>query len=320
MAPRRLIADAGFENLVPRHPIYELIDVDRTLGGIVRFLISRRSDGRNGTLLQFLKKVVPALPTKYPTKSEDIWDMDHAGAMMGMLNEGFVRANCEAFKELIESCDANIIVDFWNPFAVLSARAIKKPIVTVIQANAHPDSGGFIWWRARPPNVPTPVSVMNRVLADYGLPPITRLADLSIGDLTLVVGAPETDPLPETADVRYVGAIPWESENATLPEWINALSGNKPVVWVYSGNPQFWRPQQRHPCASTASARQPRPDQIAIARGTASPQLPAGSFPEGFRTTAPVPAALSSWVVIRNPYMSGTLSRPFHTAPLSFLI
>ena len=238
-APRRLIADAGFENLVPRHPIYELIDVDKTLGGIVRFLISRRSDGRNGTLLQFLKKVVPALPTKYPTKSEDIWDMDHAGATMGMLNEGFVRANCEAFKELIESCDANIIVDFWNPFAVLSARAIKKPIVTVIQANAHPDSGGFIWWRTRPPDVPTPVSVMNRVLADYGLPPITRLADLSIGDLTLVVGAPETDPLPQTADVRYVGAILWQSENATLPEWINALSGSKPVVWVYSGNPQY---------------------------------------------------------------------------------
>src|SRR5258708_3376667 len=196
-APRRLIADAGFENLVPRHPIYELIDVDKTLGGIIRFVMSRRFNEHNGTLLQFLKKVVPALPTKYPARSEDIWDMDHAGAMMGMLNEGFVRANCEAFRELIESCGADVVVDFWNPFAVLSARAIEKPIVTVIQANAHPDSQGFIWWQARPPHVPTPVSVMNRVLADYGLPPITKLADLSIGDLTLGVGAPETDPLPE---------------------------------------------------------------------------------------------------------------------------
>src|SRR5258708_21353710 len=64
-APRRLIADAGFENLVPRHPIYELIDVDKTLGGVIRFLISRRSNERDGTLLQFLRKVVPALPTRY---------------------------------------------------------------------------------------------------------------------------------------------------------------------------------------------------------------------------------------------------------------
>jgi UDP:flavonoid glycosyltransferase YjiC (YdhE family) len=237
-APRRLIADAGFENLVPRHPIYELIDVDKTLGGIVRFLISRRSN-EHGSLLQFLNKVIPALPTKYPAKSEDIWDMDHAGATMGMLNEGFVRANCEAFSDLIESCGADVIVDFWNPFAVLAARAIQKPVVTVIQANAHPDSQGFIWWRTRPPHVPTPVSVMNRILADYGLPPITKLADLSIGDLTLVVGAPETDPLPETADTQYIGAILWQAENANLPEWINRLSDNRPVVWVYSGNPQY---------------------------------------------------------------------------------
>jgi len=40
----------------------------------------------------------------------------------------------------------------------------------------------------------------------------------------------------------------------------------------------IWRPQQRHHCASTASTCQPRPDQIAITRGTASPQLPAGSL------------------------------------------
>src|SRR5215471_8012906 len=69
-APRRLIADAGFENLVPRHPLYELIDVDRTPSGIIRFLISRRSSGRDGTLLQFLKRVVPALPVRYPAKTE----------------------------------------------------------------------------------------------------------------------------------------------------------------------------------------------------------------------------------------------------------
>jgi hypothetical protein len=49
----------------------------------------------------------------------------------------------------------------------------------------------------------------------------------------------------------------------------------------------IWRLQQHHPCASTASARPPRPHQTAIARGTASPLLPAGSFRGGFRTTAP---------------------------------
>jgi hypothetical protein len=44
------------------------------------------------------------------------------------------------------------------------------------------------------------------------------------------------------------------------------------------------------------------PAQIAIAGGTAPPQHPAGSFPEGFRTTAPVLVAAShTGAVIRNP-------------------
>src|SRR5712664_3038953 len=46
-------------------------------------------------------------------------------------------------------------------------------------------------------------------------------------------------------------------------------------------------PQSHHPRASTAPANPPHRDQIPIARGTARPQLPAGSFPGGFRTTAP---------------------------------
>jgi UDP:flavonoid glycosyltransferase YjiC (YdhE family) len=238
-APRRLIADAGFENLMPRHPLYELIDVDKTLSGMIGFVISRRPNAQNGTLLQFLKKAVPALPVRYPPRTDEVWDMDHAGAMMGMLNEGFVRANCEAFRDVIESCGADVVVDYWNPFAVIAARAAGKPVVTVIQADAHPDSEGFIWWRRPPPQRPTPVPVMNRVLADHGLPPIATLAELSVGDLTLVVGMPETDPLPESARVQYIGAVLWQAENARLPEWISTLSGDRPVVWVYSGNPQY---------------------------------------------------------------------------------
>lgn len=238
-APRRLVAAAGFSNLAPRHPIYELLDVERTLRGFARFLITRKSSGGSGSLLQFLGKVLRALPSKYPPKSHDIWDMDHAAALMGMLNEGFLRAHCEAFEELIRSCGADVIVDFWNPFAVVAARAAKKPVVTVIQSNAHPRSGGFLYWRTPPADTPSPAATMNRVLRDRGLAPVTRLADLSIGDLTLVVGMPETDPLPPHTDARYVGAILWEAEQARLPERIAAIPPGKPLIWIYSGNPRY---------------------------------------------------------------------------------
>src|SRR5450432_790479 len=51
-------------------------------------------------------------------------------------------------------------------------------------------------------------------------------------------------------------------------------------------------------------------DQIAIARRPPT-QPPARSFTGGFRTTAAVQAEASRWAVIRTPYMSAKLSRPF---------
>ncbi len=50
---------------------------------------------------------------------------------------------------------------------------------------------------------------------------------------------PETDPLPEEAGVTYIGALLWEKPGAKLPEWVNEWSGEKPIVWVYSGNPRY---------------------------------------------------------------------------------
>jgi hypothetical protein len=44
---------------------------------------------------------------------------------------------------------------------------------------------------------------MNKVAAEYGIAPVARCADLLAGDLSLIVGTPETDPLPASASVRY---------------------------------------------------------------------------------------------------------------------
>ena len=31
----------------------------------------------------------------------------------------------------------------------------------------------------------------------------------------------------------------WQRGNAALPEWLVALGTDKPLVWVYSGNPRY---------------------------------------------------------------------------------
>lgn len=238
-APRRVIAEAGFANLIPRHPIFDLIASDPSTRGLIALVVSGRWRQRYGSLRAFLGALLPALPRRAAPPTADVWNMDHAGALMGLMSEGFVRASCEGLREAMVESGAEVVVDFWNPMAVIAARSLGLPVVTVIQGDAHPASAGFIWWRPRPANIPTPAPVVSRVLEGYGLPPVARLADLSVGDLTLVTGMPATDPLPAAADVTYVGALLWQRAEATLPEHIEALSRDRPLVWVYSGNPRY---------------------------------------------------------------------------------
>ncbi|MCI0573773.1 MAG: hypothetical protein L0Y66_23805 [Myxococcaceae bacterium] len=238
-APSVLVARAGFANLVPPHPLYDLLATKQTLGGLARFIASGRWRERHPSLIRFLRELVPALPRKRAPNTAEVWDMGHAGARMGLMNEGFVRANCEALRRTIVESRADVVVDFWNPFAVIAARSLGKPLVTVIQADAHPRSQGFIWWKAPPSDIPTPVPAVNEILAGYGLAPIRKLEEVCVGDLTLVVGMPESDPLPEDAGVTYVGPILWQERSARLPPAVTELAGDRPLIWVYSGNPRY---------------------------------------------------------------------------------
>ena len=238
-APSRLIADAGFDNLLPRHPLFDLMATEQSLRGLVKLIASGRWRQRHASLYAFLRKLIPALPFKSAAATSEVWNMDHAGALMGMLNEGFVRANVDSLKELMVGHEADVVVDFWNPFAVIAARAAGKPLVTVIQSDVHPNSNGFIWWKTPPANLASPVAVVNKVLAQNSLGAISKMEELCVGDLTLVVGAPETDPLPANSNVTYIGPLLWQKSGEELPDWIVRRNSGRPLIWVYSGNPHY---------------------------------------------------------------------------------
>ena len=238
-SPRRVIAAAGFRNEPPRHALFELIDADHSARGLWDYL---RSDGprRHGHgRVAFLRELLPALPKSRAPATADVHDTDHAAAMMGGMAEGFVRANVEAFRRLIEHVRPDAVVDFWHPYAVVAARSLGVPVATVVQADAHPASDGFRWWRPRPTDLPDPVPVLNRVAATYGLEPVSSLSDYCVGDVTLVTGTPETDPLPAGTKVTYVGALLWERPGEQLPAGVAGLPHDRPRVWVYSGNPAY---------------------------------------------------------------------------------
>jgi len=167
------------------------------------------------------------------------WDVEHMfGALFG--NEEFVRAATAAQVDLVRDFDPDVVVDSFGLFSCLAARILQVPLASVLQGNFHPASDGFLWWKgARPTGLPSAAPIINKVAKENGILPVARCVDLLAGDLSLIVGTPETDPLPATAGVAYIGPIVWQRGNATLPDWVAALGGDKPVIWVYSGNPRY---------------------------------------------------------------------------------
>jgi hypothetical protein len=166
-------------------------------------------------------------------------DVDEFWATRG--DEAHFRALTASYVDVIRTWDADVVVDSFSPYACLAARALHKRLVTVLQGDFHPASRGFLWWEdpSPPADGPSAVPAMNAVAASYGLAPLARVVDLFASDLDLIAGTPETDPLPPSAQVTYVGPILWEGGAASLPDWAEALRRDEPVIWVYSGNPRY---------------------------------------------------------------------------------
>ena len=155
-------------------------------------------------------------------------------------DEEYARAATAVHVDLVRDYDPDVVVDSFGLLTCLTARILQVPLASVIQGNFHPASAGFLWWAGkRPAGLPSAAPVINKVATEYGAASVARCVDLLAGDLSLIVGTPETDPLPATAGVTYVGPIVWQRGNAALPDWVLALSRDTPVIWVYSGNPRY---------------------------------------------------------------------------------
>jgi UDP:flavonoid glycosyltransferase YjiC (YdhE family) len=239
-ARRKVIAEAGFENLRPRHPMY-YISSRETLPGVLRVITSEEVKRDFSGSFKFLSQLVRFMPWSVTARrlTTETWNLDQFMTLTGSLSANYVRSDVEALMRVMTDWSADAIVDFWNPNACIAARAAKKPLMTVIQSDLHPESAGFIWWKQAPPHVPTAVPVFNKILAGYNLPLIRRTGELLVGDLTLVLGMPELDPLPQTARVTYVGPLVWQKADGKMPDRLSSLSKDKPVIWLYPGNPRY---------------------------------------------------------------------------------
>lgn len=167
------------------------------------------------------------------------WDVEHFFAAIYSDAE-YVRGMTAVYVDLIRDYAPDVVVDSFDLLACLATRALGIRLATILQGNFHPASAGFRWWEPkRPAGLPSAADAVNKVAAEYGLPATKRCVERLDGELSLIVGTPETDPLPNTAKVTYAGPILWQKQDAVLPSWIGEMKQRGPLVWVYSGNPRY---------------------------------------------------------------------------------
>jgi len=289
-APRKLISEAGFDNLLPKWPLHSIMSGDisgQTLYRLVRSKHFKRD-------LEILISITRQMEQH---STAEIWNADQFMYLLGMWNENYVRADVHTWMEVINEYKPDVVVDLWNPGACIAARACHKPLITVIQADMHPESRGFIWWKEPPPDLPTPVPTINKILAELQLKPIRKTADLLVGEITLVVGMPETDPLPDTAHVTYIGSVLWQKPGQRPPDWFADLSTTQPVIWLYSGNPQYVRGlktafDSKIVICACIKALKDEPVQVVLSTGYHPLPKEALPLPSNFRHVPFVPALM----------------------------
>ena len=174
-----------------------------------------------------------------PAKASMAWDVEEMFGHFFSDVEG-VRAVTAVHLDLVRDYAPDVVVDSFGLFPCMAARILGIPLVTVNQGNFHPASAGFLWWKGeRPAGLPSAAPAVNAVLAEYGLAPVERTVDLFAGDLSLIAGTPETDPVTPGESIAHVGQIIWQRGDAVLPEWVTKLDHDQPLVWVYGRNPRY---------------------------------------------------------------------------------
>jgi len=230
------------------------------------------------------------------TQVSEAWDVEHFFGGV-YTQEEYVREAVAVYVELLRDYGPGMVVDSFEPIACLAARILKVPLATVLQGNIHPASRGFLWWESvRPAALPSAAAFFNKVASEYGLPPAERCVDWMAGDLSLIVGTPETDPVAANAEVRYIGPMVFQPGDATLPAWVDKLNGEQPLIWVYSGNPRY--AAVATPCDSIVVIRAAiealakAPVQVVLTTGYQDLPEEVGVLPPNFHHAAYVPGLL----------------------------
>ncbi|WP_127531422.1 glycosyltransferase [Paenibacillus kobensis] len=154
-----------------------------------------------------LEDADPMQPTQDAVKISTVfYNLDHYYAQRGFTDERFVEQWIAGRIEMVKQYKPRVVISDQSPHTAIAAKYFNLPLMAIGQSCFHPFGEAlFFEARAVPPGMRV-TPIFNRVLHSLGLPPITKVEDLNLGDINLVLGVPEMDPI--TMDsIKYAGPI-----------------------------------------------------------------------------------------------------------------
>jgi hypothetical protein len=162
-------------------------------------------------------------------------DLDHYWGRFGFADENYFTKLVESRLRIVEELQPGLLLTQFCPPTEIIARITGIPLICVTQSCWHPKGKSLTWWQSRQMDYPRVTPVVNKILRQHGAEPIERMEDLNRGNLTIIPGFPEFDPVQD--EVLYTGPLQWDSSAIMNGVSFEPSSFDaKNTVLVYTGH------------------------------------------------------------------------------------
>ncbi len=160
-----------------------------------------------------------------------------------VLRDGFtsfwrLKAAVFELRNIVQRFRPNVLVGDLSLLTGIIGKHLNIPVVQIIRSGMHPIAPRLVWWESPPPEIRPPrvLSMFNRLLSKWKLPELQTPEDLFRGDLYLIPGIPEIEPLsPLPPNTYYVGPL-WENTSTeTLERPPEFGEPGEPVLYMTIG-------------------------------------------------------------------------------------
>ncbi|SDZ37755.1 nucleotide disphospho-sugar-binding domain-containing protein [Bacillus sp. 166amftsu] len=139
--------------------------------------------------------------------NDNFYNLDHYYSQMGFLDSEFTRSWVSHRINMLSEYKPEVIFSDMSINTIIAAKYLKIPLISIVQSCYHPGGTSLNTWPSPPRNISKVTPIFNQILSDLKLMKINRIEELFSGDISIVPGITELDPIDTNVyqNVYYTG-------------------------------------------------------------------------------------------------------------------